>query len=83
MENVTYQIDEAMLGSNFAPPTPQLAKQYLRAVAQYLTNYGYEAEAVTDSYNGAAHNEDEIPEVIWERALKYADQQFDESFWRV
>jgi len=70
MEQAEYQVDLAMCGSNFTGDVER--------VAEYLTQHGYPAVAITDSYNGAESRvEDGIqiepPESLWLAALEYAE----------
>ena len=80
-----YEIDEAMLGDTFNAPHSQFKNAYLRFVASYLTEHEVETVAILDTFNGAKlHHLDEIPsDALWSEALRYADDQFEESFWDV
>lgn len=71
-----YQVDESMLGSDFAPPSMADASDYLCEVASYLSDAGYPAVAIIDSSNGA-ENTHEIPDDVWYQALAFADSKFE------
>ena len=68
------QIDEAMLGSNFDLDGDD-ADRYLRTMARVLTARGIECEAITDSYNGALYDDQEIPKSEWWAAIDAADAE--------
>jgi len=64
-----YKVDLAMCGPEFTGS--------VCVVAAYLTDHGYPAIAITDSYNGADNDEDvklSVPEQVWLDALVFAEQ---------
>lgn len=83
-EHQYYNVDAAMLGdiSNVdgydeADDTTEFEHRMVRLVCRYLTDHGYPAEAVLDSYNGASNPHDdpncvEPPDDVWSAALLYA-----------
>jgi len=63
------QIDAAMCGGEF---TGDVAR-----VAEYLTDHGYPAVAVTDSVNGASNLipvDETVPEAVWLAALEAGEE---------
>jgi hypothetical protein len=89
-ENQYYNVDVAMLGDVSSVPgyhesadTLAFEHRIVDLVCEYLTEHGYPATSVTDSYNGASNDRNdpdcvEPPDDIWSDALAYASQHVND-----
>lgn len=86
-ENQYYNVDVAMLGDlacvDGYDKQPDFEGRFLELVCKFLTEHGYPAVPVTDSWNGAVNPHDdencvEPPENVWCDALAYASDHVND-----